>query len=80
MGNPHVGLVAEKALGLNLQSFERFEAPCESPGIGFLAYGPLLVDRRWGIWGSCYNIPKAMFYLLEGDYRASRVWGGRYNF
>ena len=21
-----------------------------------------------GIWGSYYNIPKAIFYLLEGDY------------
>ena len=28
------------------------------------------VDRIWGIWGSYYNIPKAIFYLLKGDYRA----------
>ena len=21
------------------------------------------------IWGSCYNIPRATFCLLEGDYR-----------
>ena len=21
----------------------------------------------WGIWGSYYNIPKAIFYLLKGD-------------
>ena len=30
------------------------------------------VDRIWGIWGPYYNIPKAIFYLLQGDYR---VWG-----
>ena len=23
----------------------------------------------WGIWGSYCNIPKAIFYLLKGDYR-----------
>ena len=23
----------------------------------------------WGIWGSCYKIPKAIFYLLKGDKR-----------
>ena len=26
-----------------------------------------------GPWGSCYNIPKAIFYLLEGDYRLKHV-------
>ena len=26
------------------------------------------MDRIWGIWGSYYNIPKAIFYLLKGDY------------
>ena len=34
-------------------------------------------DRIWGIPGSCYNIPKAIFYLLKGDYGAeasSRVF------
>ena len=25
------------------------------------------VDRIGGIWGSYYKIPKAIFYLLEGD-------------
>ena len=25
----------------------------------------------WGIWGSYCNIPKAIFYLLKGDYRLS---------
>ena len=25
----------------------------------------------WGIWGSYYNIPKAIFNLLKGDYRDS---------
>ena len=27
------------------------------------------VDSIWGIWGSFYNIPKAMFYLFQGDYK-----------
>ena len=31
-------------------------------------YSPPEVNRIWGIWGSYYNIPKAMFYLLKGDY------------
>ena len=26
-----------------------------------------VVDRIWGIWGSFYKIPKAIFYLLKGD-------------
>ena len=38
-------------------------------------YSPPLVDRIWGIWGSCYNIPKAIFYLLKGDYW-NEVLGG----
>ena len=25
------------------------------------------VDYIWGIWGSSYNIPKAIFYLLKGS-------------
>ena len=25
---------------------------------------------RYIIWGSYYNIPKAIFYLLKGDYRS----------
>ena len=24
----------------------------------------------WCIWGSYYNVPKAIFYLLKGDYNA----------
>ena len=28
-------------------------------------YGPPQVDIIWGIWGSCYNMPKAIFYLLN---------------
>ena len=35
-------------------------------------YNPPEVDRIWGIWGSLYNIPKAIFYLLNGDYRSMR--------
>ena len=26
------------------------------------------VDRIWGIWGCYDNLPKAIFYLLKGDY------------
>ena len=40
--------------------------------LGFRVYSPPSVDRMWGICGSYYNIPKAIFYLLKGDYR---VWG-----
>ena len=29
---------------------------------------PPKVDRIWGIWGSFYNVPKAIFYLLKGIY------------
>ena len=35
-------------------------------GLGFIV--PPQVDRIWVIWGSYYNIPKAIFYLLKGDY------------
>ena len=34
----------------------------------FRTYSPPSVDRTWGIWGSYHNIPKAIFYLLKGDY------------
>ena len=27
------------------------------------------MERLWDIWGSYYNIPKAIFYLLKGGYR-----------
>ena len=36
---------------------------------GFCAYSPPYLDRIWGIWGSCYNIPQAVFYLLKGNVR-----------
>ena len=26
------------------------------------------MDRIWGIRGSYYNMPEAIFYLLKGDY------------
>ena len=29
-----------------------------------------------GIWGSLYNIPKAIFYLLKGDYILRQAVGG----
>ena len=31
-------------------------------------YGLPQIDRIWGIWGSYYNIPEGIFYLLKGDY------------
>ena len=34
--------------------------------LGFRIYGPPLLDRIWGIWGSSSTIPKAMFYVLRG--------------
>ena len=33
----------------------------------FLWTRPPEVDRMWGIWGSYYNIPDAIVYLLNGD-------------
>ena len=27
------------------------------------------MDSIYGIWGSYFNIPKAIFYLLKGDYK-----------
>ena len=33
----------------------------------FETYSPPYVDRIWGIWGSYYNVPRAIFYLLKGD-------------
>ena len=39
--------------------------------LGGERYSPPEVDRKWGIWGSYYNIPKTIFYLLKGD---DRLW------
>ena len=36
--------------------------------LGFRVYSPPEVDRIWGIRGSYSNIPKAIVYLLKGDY------------
>ena len=33
---------------------------------GFTHYSPPYVDRTWDMWGSYYNMPKAIFYVLEG--------------
>ena len=40
-----------------------------------LVYSPPLVDRIWGIWGSYYDMPKAIFYLLKGDYSTTVAEG-----
>ena len=37
-----------------------------------LVYSPPKVDRICGIWGVYYNIPKAIFNLLKGDYTPHR--------
>ena len=42
-------------------------------GSGSKDYSPPKVDRIWGIWESYYNIPKAIFYLLKGDYRDTKT-------
>ena len=34
----------------------------------YMCVEPPEVDRIWGIWGSYYNIPKTVFYLIKGDY------------
>ena len=33
------------------------------------------LGRIWSRWGSYDNIPKAIFYLLKGDYRVLEVQG-----
>ena len=33
------------------------------------------VDRIWGIWGSYYNVPTTIIYLLKGDYNDLGFWG-----
>ena len=37
-------------------------------------YSPPYLDRIWGIWGSYYNIPKAVSFLLQGDYIVERIY------
>ena len=41
------------------------------------AYCHPYVDRMWCIWGSFYDLPKAMFYLLQGGVDMFRfsIWG-----
>ena len=34
---------------------------------------PPYVERVWDIWGSYYSIPKAIFYLLKGDYKCASM-------
>ena len=41
--------------------------------LGF--YSPAKVDRIWGIWGSYYNIPTAIFFLLKGVYTLGILLG-----
>ena len=36
------------------------EKKMETSIMGYMGY------RIWGVWGSCYNIPRAIFYLLKG--------------
>ena len=39
---------------------------------------PPEVDRIWGAWGSSYNIPKALFYLLNGGLSGFGFWVKRF--
>ena len=45
------------------------QSPCGSAGNveDFCDCNPPSVDRIWGIWGSYYNIPEPIFYLLKRD-------------
>ena len=36
-----------------------------SQGSVFRVFGPSEVDIIWDIWGSYYNMPKAVFYLRK---------------
>ena len=38
------------------------ERNMEASAVGYIRH------RIWGMWGSCYNIPEAICYLLKGDY------------
>ena len=40
---------------------------CSKAEIAVEGCSPPKIDRIWGIWESCYIIPKAIFYLLKGD-------------
>ena len=35
----------------------------------FDTYSPPYVNRIWGVWGSSNSIPKAIFYLLKGEFK-----------
>ena len=35
-------------------------------------HSPPQADRIWGVWGPHYRIPKAIFYLLKGDYNPNK--------
>ena len=43
-------------------------------GLVSRTYSLPLVDGLWGIWGSCSNILKAIFYLPKGDYGSIAVY------
>ena len=41
----------------------------------YWGYSPPSVDRLWDIWGPYYNVPRAIFYLLKGDFRIHKgMW------
>ena len=54
LGDPHIGNSS------NLKHYRR-----ASPWDPMLSS---LEDRIWGIWGSYYDIRKAIFYLFKGEY------------
>ena len=47
---------SDAVFGLKFQEFAIYSAPS--------------LDRIWAIWGSYFRLPKAIFYLLKGDYGA----------
>ena len=53
---------------LNPKSYTLNPKPCAIRLHNSRPYSPPQVDRIWGIWGSSYSIPKAIFNLLKGDY------------
>ena len=67
LDQPSSGEVMEPESHMELREGEGLRSENLRPGLGRKrCIVPLnYVDRLWGIWGSYYNTPKAMFYLLK---------------
>ena len=74
MGETFVGEIAKMVDGANKLKDRRFGSWTEMKGgesrshSGERVLTPPEVERIWGTWGSHYNMPKAIFYRLKGDY------------